>query len=482
MYYINENIKNLYRTLGDQNNRSGYLRLDWNENPIGLPKEFVDSITITPEEIAMYPETQPFLETLGNYLGLQQYEPDKCICLTNGSIEGIRYIIEAFTGEGGRVVGISPGYPMYKVFCEMYNREWVDVKYDGYNVDVRDLLTKLTKDTQLLCLMNPNNPIGDCFSDEDIDLIIKLCRELEITVLIDEAYYLFNKNTFIKYAIENDNVFITRTFSKLFSMAGCRLGFVVGRPDGILLIKKLCDPDNVNFFALKVAKKLLESPDTIEYLLKTFNDGKEFLLKELQKHNYKYIDTNGNFILIRPHCNAEHIVSRMKNEKNILIRYYKNIDDSDGYLRVSIADKGSMKKFINALIEVDETRVITYGTFDLFHYGHERILERAKELGDKLIIGVTEKDYDIARGKTNVIQSLEERIENVKPYADKVITEKWFGQKEKDIEKYAIDIFVLGSDWEGKYDYLEKYGCKVIYLPRTEGISSTLLREQLKEK
>ena len=421
MYYINENVKNLYRILGDQDNRSDYLRLDWNENPIGLPKEFVEDIRITPEEIAMYPETQPLIETLGGYLGIQQYEPDKCICLTNGSVEGIRYIIEAFTGEGGRVVGISPSYPMYKVFCEMYNREWVDVKYNGYKVDIRDLLKKLTRDTQLLCLMNPNNPIGDCFSDEDIDLIIKLCKELEITVLIDEAYYLFNPTTFIKYAIENDNVFITRTFSKLFSMAGCRLGFVVGRPDGILMIKKLCNPDNVNFFALKVAKKLLESPYVTEYLLNEFNDGKEFLLEELSRHHYNFIDTNGNFILIKPNCNAEHIVKRMKNEKKILIHYYKNIDESGDYLRVTIADKGSMKKFIDALLDVDEIRVITYGTYDLFHYGHKNLLEGAKKLGDKLIVGVTDREYDIARGKTNVIQSLEERIENIKPYADKVI-------------------------------------------------------------
>lgn len=475
MYYTNKSIKNLYRILNDQDNRSDYLRLDWNENPIGLPKEFVDSLSIKPEELAMYPETDPFLETLSKYIDV----PKENICLTNGSIEGIRYIIEAFTGVGGRVVGVSPSYPMYKVFCEMYDREWVNVKYNGYKVDMRDLLGKLTKDTQLLCLMNPNNPIGDCYLDEDIDLILKLCKELEITVLIDEAYYLFNPKTFIKYALENDHIFITRSFSKLFSMAGCRLGYVVGDPESLLLVKKLCNPDNVNFFALKVAKKLLESPDVIEQLLDEFKIGKDFLLEKLDRYDYKYIDTNANFILIKPHCNAEHIVKRMKTEKKILIRSYKNIDSTGNYLRVTIADKDSMNRFIDALLDVDEIRVITYGTFDLFHYGHKKILERAKQLGNKLIVGVTDRDYDVARGKTNVIQTLEERIENVKPYADEVIIEKWFGQKEIDIEKYAIDIFTLGSDWEGKYDYLKDLGCEVIYLPRTEGISSTMLREQL---
>ena len=479
MYYINENIKNLYRILDDQNGRKDYLRLDWNENPIGLPKEFVDSIEITPEEISMYPETKPFLETLSGYLGI----PEDYICLTNGSIEGIRHIIEAFSSIGGKVVGVSPSYPMYKVFCDMYDRKWIDVKYDNnYKVDIRDLLSKLTADTQLLCLMNPNNPIGDCYSDEDIELILKLCKELNITVLIDEAYYLFNPKTLVKYSLENDHIFITRSFSKLFSMAGCRLGYVIGRPENLLLVKKLCDPDNVNFFSLKVGKKLLENTDVIHNLITQFNEGKEYLLSELDRLHYKYIDTNGNFILIKPNTNTDHIVMRMKNEKKILIRKYNNINN-ENYLRVTISDKDSMKRFIDALVAVDEIRVITYGTFDLYHYGHQRILERAKQLGDYLIVGVTSKEYDNARGKTNVIQSLDERIENIKNsgFADKIIVEEWFHQKEKDFEKYAYDILTLGDDWKGKCDYLEDLGCKVIYLPRTEGISSSILRDRLKE-
>lgn len=422
MYYINQNIEKLYRTLGDQDDRSGYLRLDWNENPIGLPKRFVDSLTVTPEEIAMYPETKPFMETLSKYLGVSE----DCICLTNGSVEGIRHIIEAFTSEGGRVIGVSPSYPMYKVFCNMYNREWVDVKYKDNKVDVRDLLIKLTEDTQLLCLMNPNNPVGDVYSEEDFELILKMCKGLGITILIDEAYYLFNSNTFIKYALENDNVFVTRTFSKMFSMAGCRLGYIIGKANGIALLRKLCDPDNVNFFSLKVGKKLLESPYVIEYLIKEFKEGKEFLMRELKRYGYTFLDTNSNFLLIRPKNNAGNIVKRLKNEHKILVKCYSNIDDTGDYLRVTIGNKETMKIFLDALVTSDEIRVITYGTFDLFHYGHQRILERAKELGDTLIVAVTEKPYDDARGKTNVIQSLEERIDNIKQsgLADVIITEK----------------------------------------------------------
>lgn len=122
-------------------------------------------------------------------------------------------------------------------------------------------------------------------------------------------------------------------------------------------------------------------------------------------------------------------------------------------------------------------KVITYGTFDLFHFGHLRLLERAKQLGDYLIVGVTADDFDRARGKYKVLQSVEERIEAIRKLgiADKIIIEEYEGQKIDDIKKYDVNIFTVGSDWKGAFDYLDEY-CKVVYLKRTEGISSTEIR------
>lgn len=123
-------------------------------------------------------------------------------------------------------------------------------------------------------------------------------------------------------------------------------------------------------------------------------------------------------------------------------------------------------------------KVITYGTYDLLHFGHIRLLKRAKALGDYLIVGVTSDDYDKARGKINNQQSLMERITAVKEtgIADEVIVEEYEGQKIDDIRRYGVEIFAIGADWEGKFDYLREY-CQVKYLPRTDGISSTEIRK-----
>ncbi len=127
-------------------------------------------------------------------------------------------------------------------------------------------------------------------------------------------------------------------------------------------------------------------------------------------------------------------------------------------------------------------KVITYGSFDLFHEGHYRLLQRAKALGDYLIVGVTTEQYDESRGKLNVVDSLIERIDNVRNtgFVDEVVVEDHNGQKIEDILRFGIDIFTVGSDWTGKFDYLKDY-CEVVYLDRTKNVSSTLLRQRDRE-
>ncbi len=126
-------------------------------------------------------------------------------------------------------------------------------------------------------------------------------------------------------------------------------------------------------------------------------------------------------------------------------------------------------------------KVITYGTFDLFHVGHLNLLRRAKALGDYLIVAVSSDAFNLGKGKKCFVKDSDRMaiVEAIK-YVDKVIPETSWDQKIEDVKKYGIDVFVIGEDWKGKFDFLKEY-CEVVYLPRTEGISTTQIKEELKQ-
>ena len=138
--------------------------------------------------MAQYPETLQFTEKLAGFLGTDISH----ICLTNGSSEAIRYIIQAFSSPNGRIVGVVPSYFMFQVYSEMYGRDFVKVPYnEDLSMDINNILKELTEDTQLLILLQPNNPMGNVYSEEEFKIIIEKAQENQITVLVDEAYHYF---------------------------------------------------------------------------------------------------------------------------------------------------------------------------------------------------------------------------------------------------------------------------------------------------
>lgn len=352
MFYTNEHLINLERIF-DQNERKGYLRLDLNENPGGLPEEVIRLVLgkITPELVAQYPETLHFTEVLAKYIGTDREH----LCLVNGSAEGIRYIIQAFTSENGRIVGVVPSYFMFQVYAEMYGRNYVKVPYnEDLTMDIDHIISELTDETQMLILLNPNNPMGNVYTEDEFERIMEICRRKQITVLVDEAYHYFYPKTFINYALNERRVLVTRTFSKLFSMAGCRLGYVVGHPEDIRLVQKLCTPHNTNVFALSLAEYVIEHPEIVQQLVKNYNDGRKFLIEQLDINGYKYHGEAGNFLFIEPKLDAQIVVERMKNEKGILIKKYSGVGELGDCLRVTIGETKYMKKFVEALLEMDK--------------------------------------------------------------------------------------------------------------------------------
>ena len=305
---------------------------------------------MTPQFVAQYPETLHFTEVVAEHIGTDILH----LCITNGSAEAIRYVIQAFSSVDGRIVGVVPSYFMFQVYSEMYGRNFVKVPYnEDLIISIENIINELTDETQMLILLNPNNPMGNVYSDEEFETLFKVCQKKEITLLVDEAYHYFYPKTFIKYALNNRRVLVTRTFSKLFSMAGCRLGYVCGHPDDIKYVQKFCTPHNTNAFAMLFAEKILTTPGMLDELIREFNEGRNYLIKSLDANGYRHKGEAGNFIFIEPKTEAKTIVDRLKAEKKILIKTYANVGEFGDCLRVSIGEKQYMEKFMEALLELD---------------------------------------------------------------------------------------------------------------------------------
>ena len=278
------------------------------------------------------------------------------ICLVNGSSEGIRFIIEAFSSPGGKIVGVVPSYAMYQVYANMYGREFVNILYeDDLTLPVEKIIEKLSEDVELLILLNPNNPIGNVYTNQEFEMILEAAKKYEISILIDEAYMYFYDNTFIDYALNNPHILVTRTFSKLFSLGSLRLGYVVGQPQDVKMISNLCTPHNTNAFAMRFAKAILEKDGMLDMLIKNQLEGKEYIINALKKNGFVVNAKEGNFIFVKPRkVDADIIVERMKQEKKILIKSYSEIGTLGKCLRVTTGEKIYMEKFLEALLDIDK--------------------------------------------------------------------------------------------------------------------------------
>lgn len=238
----------------------------------------------------------------------------------------------------------------------MYGRQYISIPYnENLTITASDIIDSLNTDVQLLILLNPNNPIGNAYSTEEFEEILEVAKKYEITVMIDEAYMYFYNNTFIKYAIENEHILLTRTFSKLFSLGGLRLGYVAGHPNTVKMVSKLVTPHNTNAFAMLFAQRIIEEPGMLQEMIDIQLNGKKYIVDELRKNRYKVNAQEGNFIFIKPHyVDADIIVHRMKEEKKILIKSYSGIGFLGKCLRVTTGGEEYMKRFLDALLDIDK--------------------------------------------------------------------------------------------------------------------------------
>ena len=336
--FINPFVKTTKRVFPPQG-RYGKLRFDMNENPEGLPKEFVDSVLkeITPEFLAIYPEPDRFLRKYADFVGVK-YENLMC---TNGSDMAIRYLLETFGEVGKEVVTVAPSFEMYWVNCNILGYKHVPVAYEpDLTLKIEKVVEVIGDNTRIVVLLNPNNPVGNVYSEEEFDAVQKRAEEVGALVIVDEAYHYFYSKTFLKDALAAPNVVVLRTFSKLMSLAAVRLGVIIGNPELIGYVRNARLTFDANSIALLFAERLMDRSDIVEDLITTQQEGKEWLLAELAKQGYWCRDCMGNFIFIRPRHDA-HEVSERLEKMDVLVHPYGNSLLKD-LIRVSTGSKAAM--------------------------------------------------------------------------------------------------------------------------------------------
>ena len=351
MLYVNEKIKNTIR-VPQPEGRGAYIRLDQNEDPDGVPKWLFDSVMekVTPEFLAIYPEETIPTEKYAKMLGLEKEN----VTLTDGSTVGMGYVIKVFGQPGKDILCVTPSFAMYEVYAEMIGMNVRNLKYENdFSYKIENTLNAINENTGIVVLVNPNMPVGNVYSREEIVSIINKARQYNAAVIIDEAYYYFYDKTSIDLIKEYDNVFVLRTFSKMLSIPSLRLGVIMSSPENIKNINNYKPHYTVNSIALLFAEAIVDNHDRLLSELKEqYLEGKEYIMKALNDNGYETIPSEGCYVCIRPKHKTSRELTDLLQENGILILCGKG--GLTGWLRITIAHKKYMELFMNTLLKIDK--------------------------------------------------------------------------------------------------------------------------------
>jgi histidinol-phosphate aminotransferase len=338
------NLKRYRPPLGD---RSG-LRLDFNENTGGCSPRVIERLRqLQPEQLARYPEREPVERVVASFLGLQ---PEQ-VLLTNGVDEAIHLICEAYLEPDHEVVLVVPTFAMYEICAAATGAQVIPIPADeGFRFPTRKVLAHATApQTRLIAIANPNNPTGAAVSAEDLLLIARSAPQA--AVLVDEAYFEFHGESLLEQVGEVQNLFIARTFSKAYGMAGFRVGVLAGAAVQMENLRRACSPYNVNGVALACLPAALVDQDYVRQYAAEVRLSRDRLQEEFRALEIPFWPSQANFVLARIGPSHADFVQGMK-ARGVLVRDRSSDWGCEGCVRITAGWRAHTDRLLLVLTEV----------------------------------------------------------------------------------------------------------------------------------
>ncbi|HUK18885.1 MAG TPA: histidinol-phosphate transaminase [Bryobacteraceae bacterium] len=327
--------------------RTDKLRLDFNENTVGCSPRVIEALHVALDagSLAVYPEYGEAKQTIAAYFHVQ---PDQFV-FTNGTDEAIQVFVNAYVDDGQEVVLLKPSYAMYRFYSEVAGaalRE-IEYPYPGMEFPLEALLAVITPQTRAVILANPNNPTGTGVSFLGLERILHRARRA--VVMIDEAYYEFCGVTALTEIERLPNLFVCRTFSKVFGMAGMRLGCLFSHQANVAFLHKAQSPYSVNSLAVAAAQAAVEDTAYVHNYVAEVLAARELLCFGLEKLGIAYVPSSANFVLGHFGPRALEVRDALRDEA-ILVR--DRSYEAPGCVRITVGTREQMRRLLSALEEI----------------------------------------------------------------------------------------------------------------------------------
>jgi histidinol-phosphate aminotransferase len=351
MLEAREAVKNLREYHPPLAGRTG-LRLDFNESTVGCsPRVLARLRSLDAELLARYPEREPVEKDVASFLGLDPAQ----VLLTNGVDEAIHLLCSTYLDRGDEALIVVPTFAMYAVFAQAEGASVIEVPAgDNFAFPADELLAKIGPRTRLIAIANPNNPTGTAVTESILMQIAQAAPRA--AVLVDEAYFEFHGETVIDQLSRTpavENVFIARTFSKAYGLAGLRIGILAGAPKQMAMVRRVASPYSVNAAALAVLPEALQDQDYVAHYVAEVRRGREHLQHKLADLGLQYWPSHANFVLVR--IGSAHVeFVRVLRDRGILVRDRSSDPGCDGCVRLTVGTDENTQTLINALREVVE--------------------------------------------------------------------------------------------------------------------------------